>query len=104
MKRIISACLEQTIRFDTYNDADPKLDMKKYFEQLDRKRVKYQIVDQQEDADGAMIVRLKKQYNAYRTDGYIDYADGFRFAFRGLHTERRAQETGAFSCHAESET
>ena len=31
MKRIISACLEQTIRFDTYNDADPKLDMKKYF-------------------------------------------------------------------------
>lgn len=72
MKRIISACLEQTIRFDTYNDADPKLDMKKYFEQLDRKRVKYQIVDQQEDADGAMIVRLKKQYNAYRTDGYID--------------------------------
>lgn len=72
MKRIISACLEQTIRFDTYNDADPKLDMKKYFEQLDRKRTKYQIVDQKEEADGAVVVRLKKQYNAYRTEGYID--------------------------------
>lgn len=72
VKRIISACLEQTIRFDTYNEADPKLDMKKYFEQLDRKRIRYRIVDQQEEADGAVVVRLKKQYNAYRTDGYIE--------------------------------
>lgn len=72
MKRIISACLEQTIRFDTYNDADPKMDKKRYFEQLDRKRTRYQIVDEQEEADGALIVRLKKQYNAYKTDGYIE--------------------------------
>ena len=72
MKRIISACLEQTIRFDTYNDADPQMDKKRYFEHLDRKRTKYQIVDEQKEEDGALIVRLKKQYNAYKTDGYIE--------------------------------
>lgn len=72
MKRIISACLEQTIRFDTYNDADPKTDMKRYFDQLDRKRIKYQIVGQKEEEDGAVVVSLKKQYNTYKTDGYIE--------------------------------
>lgn len=72
MKRITSACLEQTIRFDTYNDANPKEDLKKFLELLDRKRTKYQVVDQTEEADGTVILKLKKQYNAYKTDGYID--------------------------------
>lgn len=72
MKRITSACLEQTIRFDTYNDADPQADLKKFLELLDRRRTKYQLVDQQRMEDGAIVIRLKKQYNAYKTDGYID--------------------------------
>ena len=72
MKRITSACLEQTIRFDTYNDAKPEEDLKKFLELLDRRRTKYQLVDQQKQEDGSIIIRLKKQYNAYKTDGYID--------------------------------
>lgn len=72
MKRITSACLEQTIRFDTYNDADPKEDVKRFLELLDRKRTKYQVVEEREESDGSVILKLKKQYNAYKTDGYID--------------------------------
>lgn len=72
MKRITSACLEQTIRFDTYNDANPKEDLNKFLELLDRKRIKYQVVDQTEEADGTVVLKLKKQYNAYKTVGYID--------------------------------
>ena len=72
MKRITSACLEQTIRFDTYNDANPKDDLKRFLELMDRKNTKYQIVDQMENSDGSVINKIKKQYNAYKTDGYID--------------------------------
>ena len=72
MKRITSACLEQTIRFDTYNDANPKDDLKRFLELMDRKNTKYQIVDQTENSDGSIIIKIKKQYNAYKTDGYID--------------------------------
>ncbi len=74
MKRIISACLEQTIRFDTYNDARPEEDVKKYLELLDRKRTRYQVVSQERQEDGAVILKLKKQYNSYRTDGYLPEA------------------------------
>lgn len=72
MKRITSACLEQTIRFDTYNDANPKDDLKRFLELMDRKNTKYQVVDQIENSDGSVIIKIKKQYNAYKTDGYID--------------------------------
>lgn len=72
MKRITSACLEQTIRFDTYNDANPKDDLKRFLELMDRRKTKYQIVDQTENSDGSVVIKLKKQYNAYKTDGYID--------------------------------
>lgn len=72
MKRITSACLEQTIRFDTYNDADPHADLERFLKHLDQKRTKYQLMDRREESDGAVIIRLRKQYNAYKTDGYID--------------------------------
>lgn len=72
MKRITSACLEQTIRFDTYNDAKPQEDLNRFLELMDRKNTKYQVVDQVENSDGSIIIKIKKQYNAYKTDGYID--------------------------------
>lgn len=72
MKRIISACLEQTIRFDTYNDANPQEDFEKFIQVMDRKKAKYQVVDQWKDEKGVLFVKLKKQYNAYSTEGYIE--------------------------------
>jgi hypothetical protein len=71
MKRIISACLEQTIRFDTFNEANPQEDFKKFLSTLERNRTKYELVDSQEANDGSLIVKIKKRYTNYSTEGYF---------------------------------
>ena len=72
MRRIVSACLLQTVRFDTYNDANPENDLQAYCSKLDRNRTKYVIEEKKVEADGTIIIKIKKQYNAYSTNGYID--------------------------------
>ena len=72
MRRITSACLEQTIRFDTLNGADPEKELTMYLDQLNRKRTKYELVEKCTGNDGNLYIRIKKQYNSYKTDGYID--------------------------------
>ncbi len=71
MKRITSACLEQTIRFDTHNDANPQEDFKRFLSQLERNHTKYELVDSQESNDGSVIIKIKKKYNNYSTEGYF---------------------------------
>lgn len=39
---------------------------------LDRNRTKYRIIDESEQPDGSIIVRLKKQYNSYSCDEYMN--------------------------------
>ena len=71
MKRIISACLEQTIRFDTSKEANPQEDYKRFLATLDRNRTKYEVVDTKEEKDGSLIIKIKKKYNNYSTEGYL---------------------------------
>ncbi len=71
MKRVVSACLEQTIKFDTSKDANPKEDFKKYFSTLDKKKIKYELIDTQESDDGSITIKIKKEYNDYSTEGYF---------------------------------
>lgn len=66
MKRIISACIEQTTRFETYEEPAA------FKASLDRKSVKYRIFDEQPQSDGTVIVKLKKQYNHYDVGSYMD--------------------------------
>ena len=72
MRRITSACLEQTIRFDTWNGADPEKELSMYLDQLKRKHTKYELIEKFTGDDGNLYIRIKKQYNSYKTDGYID--------------------------------
>lgn len=72
MKRIESACLLQQIRFDTYNDANPEKEFKAYCERLDKTNTKYEIESKEVLENGTWIVKIKKQYNKYKTDGYMD--------------------------------
>lgn len=72
MRRIMSACLLQTVRFDTLNDTKPAEDLEIYCKKLERKGTKYEIVEQNTETDGTIIVKIKKQYNAYKVTGYID--------------------------------
>ncbi len=72
MRRIISACLEQTIRFeDVAGTVPPDVEFQQYKEKLDRRGTRYQVLDTQKLEDGSLLVMLKKQYNSYKTDGYM---------------------------------
>ena len=79
MKRIVSACLEQAIHFQLKDGMarsiaarNVKEDYQNYKKQLERSNVKYVIVDEKEQPDRSIIVKIKKQYNSYKCDGYID--------------------------------
>lgn len=72
MRRIVSACLLQTMRFDTYNDADPEADLQAYLNKLDRSGTRYRIEETTTEPGGSIVVRIRKQYNSYPTNGYID--------------------------------
>ncbi len=72
MRRITSACLLQTMKFDTTNDANPDKDFEIYCGKLNKKNVKYVIDEKKKEADGSIVVKIKKQYNMYKTDCYLN--------------------------------
>ena len=78
MKRIQSACLEQTIRFVMKDDIPReearqtvRAEYRHYLEQMDRNRTGYKVLEEQPQADGSLIVRLKRQYNNYDVGDYL---------------------------------
>lgn len=74
MRRILSACLLQTMRFDASYEANPEKDLELYCKKLDKASTKYVIEDKKVEPNGSIIIRIKKQYNTYSTDGYIGEA------------------------------
>ena len=79
MKRIKAACITQTLHFlvkeDVPHDYAIKLvseEVKKYKEQLDKKRIKYKMLSEETQADGSVIIEIKKQYNTSPTGSYLD--------------------------------
>lgn len=79
MKRIKAACLEQTIHFQLKDDM-PREEAAKFVEaeyahylaQMDRNRTVYRILEKNEQKDGSLIVKLKKQYNSYDCTPYMN--------------------------------
>lgn len=72
MRRIMSACLLQTMKFDTTNDTNPEEDLEIFLKKLEKKRTKYVIESKKKEADGSIILKIKKQYNNYETTDYLD--------------------------------
>ncbi|MDO4329834.1 MAG: protein pyrBI [Lachnospiraceae bacterium] len=72
MRRILTACLLQTMRFDTVKDANARKDYEDYCERLKKSGTKFVVEEEKEEPDGSIVIKVKKQYNSYRTDGYID--------------------------------
>ena len=72
MRRILSACLEQTMRFDASYEASPEKDLEIYCRKLDKAGTKYVIEDKKMEPNGSVVVKIKKQYNSYSTDGYLE--------------------------------
>ena len=79
MKRIKSACLQQTLHFMLKEDLrhedavrSVKEDLAAYRLQLERSRTRYRIDSEEEQPDGSIIVKIRKQYNSYDFGDYLD--------------------------------
>ena len=79
MKRVMAACITQTLHFmlkeDMGHNYATKLvneEVKKYKEQLDSKKTPYKILSEEIQADGSVIIEIKKQYNTSPVGHYLD--------------------------------
>ena len=66
MKRIIGACLEQTQKFETEGDYQT------FIRGLERKRIRYKILDKQLRSDNTVQVQLLREYSNYSVGEYLD--------------------------------
>ena len=81
MKRILYACLEQTIHFQMKDEVGhdeavllAQKELKDYRLQLDRNHTKYKWISENIQTDGSIILKIKKQYNTYKCGDYFDQA------------------------------
>lgn len=79
MKRIKAACLEQTIHFQLKDGLSSELakqqvrqEYESYKAQMDRHRTRYKIVEEAEQPDGSLIIKIKKQNNTQPVGEYLD--------------------------------
>ena len=75
MKRVKAACIIQTLHFllkeEVGHDYAIQLvseEVKKYKEQLNKNKVQYKILSEETQADGSVIIEIKKQYNYPRQE------------------------------------
>ena len=79
MKRIKAACLEQTIHFQLKEALVPEAAREQvrqeyefYKAQLDRRRTPYKILEEKEQPDGSLLIKLKRQNNAQPVGDYLN--------------------------------
>lgn len=79
MKRVLAACLEQTIHFQLRENLGHQEAIKAvqedyghYKKQLDVKRIKYRILEETVREDGSIIIKIKKQYNNHDCGTYLE--------------------------------
>lgn len=79
MKRVKAACITQTLHFLLKEDAGHdyavqlvKEEVRKYKEQLDKNNTKYKILSEETQADGSVMIEIKKQYNTSPVGSYLD--------------------------------
>lgn len=79
MKRIKAECLEQTLHFllkDGLPPEDARRQVRQEYEsyraQMDRRGTLYKILEENEQPDGSLMIRLKRQNNYHPVGGYLD--------------------------------
>ena len=79
MKRIKAACICQTLHFLLKEDTEPVLaqrlvqdEVVAYRKRLEASGAKYRILSEEQQTDGSMILRIKKQYNQSPVGDYLD--------------------------------
>ena len=79
MKRVKAACICQTLHFmlkeDVGHDYALKLVKEEYGQyraKLERNHTQYKIVEETEQPDGSIMVKIMKQYNTSPVGNYLD--------------------------------
>ena len=79
MKRVKAACICQTLHFMTKEEEQPenairwvRQEVEQYKKGLDRNHTKYRILEETEQPDGSMIVKVIKQYNTSPVGDYLN--------------------------------
>ena len=79
MKRVKAACITQTLHFllkeDVGQEYAKKLvteEVKKYKDSLDKNKTQYKILSEETQADGSVIIEIKKQHNTSPVGHYLD--------------------------------
>lgn len=79
MKRIKAACLEQTIHFQLTDGISAELakqqvrqEYESYKAQMDRRKTQYKIMEETEQPDGSLVIKIKKQNNTQPVGNYLD--------------------------------
>ncbi len=79
MKRVKAACICQTLHFMLKEDVGHdyavqlvKQEVEQYKKTLERNRTQYKIVDETEQSDGSMMLKVIKQYNSSPVGDYLD--------------------------------
>lgn len=57
MKKILSAWIEQILQFDS------KSEYMEYINDLEQKKQKFSVVEQEQDSSGKVTLRIRKRYN-----------------------------------------
>ena len=81
MKRVKATCITQTLHFllkeDVAQEYAKKLvteEVKKYKDSLDKNKTQYKILSEETQADGSVIIEIKKQYNTSPVGNYLDWS------------------------------
>ena len=79
MKRIKAECLEQTLHFllkDGLSPEDARQQTRQEYEhykaQMDRRGPLYKILEETEQPDGSLLIKVKRQNNYHPVGGYLD--------------------------------
>lgn len=79
MKRIQSACICQTLHFQQKEGADHKSvvrnvqeEVAHYKQQMDRSGTIYKILQETQQPDGSVVIKLVKQYNQSPVGDYLN--------------------------------
>lgn len=79
MKRVKAACICQTLHFMLKEDLGHdyavrkvKEEVEQYKKGLDRNHTQYKIIDETEQTDGSVIIKIIKQYNTSPVGDYLN--------------------------------
>ena len=79
MKRIKAECLEQTLHFLLKDGLEPEAarrqvrqEYEAYKAQLERRGTLYKILEESEQEDGSLMVKVKRQNNYHPVGGYLN--------------------------------